>query len=303
MMELLVALALGLLVISAVLSLYLGNARATRTATALTQLHDDGQAALALIAHHLRQAGYNPPPPGAASAHDLRTSAMTIFACDGGFVSTRADFGDLACKVPGGPAALAVAYLGDGYNTLRTASGAEATDCVGSGIHPATDDQGDYSVVQNRLFVERGNLMCAGSGGVRPFTNPQPFVENVDDLRFMLAVGAPGSPSGRSGPPVEPAGFLSAASLGPVAGSALAPDSTGSPGVEDSLRALTPAERWALVSAVKVCVLVRSATPVVEPWDPGPTYLDCGGQRRTSPDGRLRQAFELTVQLRNRSAP
>ena len=96
------------------------------------------------------------------------------------------------------------------------------------------------------------------------------------------------------------AGVLSA---GLFAGSALAPDSTGSPGVEDSLRALTPAERWALVSAVKVCVLVRSATPVVEPWDPGPTYLDCGGQRRTSPDGRLRQAFELTVQLRNRSAP
>jgi type IV pilus assembly protein PilW len=289
LVELLVALVLGLLVVGAVLSLYLGNVRATRTAAALAQLNDDGQAALALIGHELRQAGYNPPPPAADAARDLGTGGMMLLACDGGFAQIRVDLPELACRASEGPAALAVVYLGDGYNTVRTASTDEATDCVGSGIRASVDAQGRYFVVQNRLFVERGSLMCAGSGGVKPFTNPQPFVENVDDLQVVFGVGAAGDGSGPA------AGYLRASEIGPASDGPAGP----APEVAPSLRALAPAERWARVRSVQVCVLVRSATPVVEPWDPGPAFRNCAGQIQTSSDGRLRQTFRMTVQLRN----
>lgn len=55
-------------------------------------------------------------------------------------------------------------------------------------------------------------------------------------------------------------------------------------------------ERWPLVVAVDVCVLVRGDTPSAITR---PRYADCGGASVVSTDGRIRQAFRRRVALRN----
>ncbi len=65
------------------------------------------------------------------------------------------------------------------------------TDCLGTGVTASTDADGTYTVVQNRFYIKGGTLMCAGGGGTSPFSNPQPFVENVESMSLSFGVSAP----------------------------------------------------------------------------------------------------------------
>ena len=292
LVEMLVAMAISLVLSGALVMTYLGSLQTNRATMALAQLHEDGQAALALLAQQLRQAGYNPAPPGATAARDLHTGRLTLFACDAGFESASAAMASLQCRRgTEGPGALAIAYLADRFNTVPTAeTPPRATDCVGSGIVAVADGSGPYYVAQNRFFVANGNLMCVGSGGTKPFTNPQPFVENVEDLRLAFGMSLPQVSGALT------AGYLRAAEIGGLA---------GNDGVlaDAGFLALSPAQRWAGVASVRVCVLMRSADVVLEQGSAPQPYLDCGGGLRNATDGRLRRAFTATVLLRNRAAP
>jgi type IV pilus assembly protein PilW len=55
-------------------------------------------------------------------------------------------------------------------------------------------------------------------------------------------------------------------------------------------------ERWALVVAVDVCVLVRGDIPSATAR---PRYSDCDGASVVSGDGRIRQVFRRRIALRN----
>lgn len=291
LVELLVALAIGLVLSGALAVTYLGSLQTSRATMALAQLNEDGQAALAMMVQQLRQAGYNPAPPGAAAPRDLKVEGITLFACDTGFDSVKSPIPSLQCNAgKPGQGALAIVYLADRFNTVPTTdTPPRATDCVGTGIHALEDDNGPYFVAQNRFFIANGNLMCAGSGGVKPFTNQQPFVENVEELRLTFGVSSPRSTS------TAPAGYLSAAEVGGL---------TGSDGVfaDAEFLALAPAQRWDKVVSVRVCLLMRSAGGVLEPGNAPQPYLDCDGTLRDATDGRLRRAFSTTVLLRNRVA-
>jgi len=292
LVEMLVAMAISLVLSGALVMTYLGGLQTNRATMALAQLNEDGQAAVAMLAQQLRQAGYNPAPPGAAAARDLHTGGITLFACDAGFESVSAALPSLQCRRDKeAPGALAIAYLADRFNTVPTAdTPPRATDCVGSGIVALADGSGPYYVAQNRFFVANGNLMCVGSGGIKPFTNPQPFVENVEDLRLAFGMSLP-QVSGTLA-----AGYLRAAEIGGLA---------GNDGVlaDAGFLALAPSQRWAGVASVRVCVLMRSADVVLEQGRAPQPYLDCNGGLRNATDGRLRRAFSATVLLRNRAAP
>ncbi len=291
LVELLVALAIGLVLSGALAVTYLGNLQTSRATMALAQLNEDGQAALAMIVQQLRQAGYNPAPPGADKPRDLKVQGVTLFACDAGFEAVASPMSSLQCKAGRQrQGAIAIAYLADRFNTVPTAeTPPRATDCVGTGIHPLTDDHGPYFVAQNRFFIANGNLMCAGSGGVKPFTNQQPFVENVEELRLAFGVSSPHTTH------TAPAGYLSAAEVGGL---------TGHDGVfaDAEFLALTPAQRWDKVVNVRVCLLMRSAGAVLEQGNASQPYIDCDGILQDATDGRLRRAFATTVLLRNRNA-
>ncbi|MES2974583.1 MAG: PilW family protein [Pseudomonadota bacterium] len=289
LVELLVALAIGLVLSGALVITWLGNLQTNQSTMALAQLHEDGQAALGMIAQQLRQAGYNPAAPGADAPRDLKLDGITLFACDSGFESITQPMPSLTCaSAKPGPAAIAVAYLADRFNTVPTAdTPPRATDCLGAGIAALADDNGPYFVAQNRFFVANGNLMCAGSGGSKPFANPQPFVENVEDLRLTFGVSSPHATG------TVPAGYLSASELGPL---------SGHDGViaDAGFMALTPAQRWDKVVSVRVCLVMRSAGVVLEGRRASQVYTGCGGMLQEATDGRMRRAFSTTVLLRNR---
>lgn len=292
LVELLVAMAIGLVLSGALMVTWLGNLQTSRTTMALAQLNEDGQAALAMIAQQLRQAGYNPAMPGAAAPRDLGTGGIMLFACDGGFQSVSSPLPSLQCRgAADQPGAIVIVYLADRFNTVPTVDvPPRATDCVGAGIRALSDDHGAYLVAQNRFFVANGNLMCAGSGGTKPFANQQPFVENVEDLRLGFGVRAP-----RAASPL-PAGYLSASEIGGLA------DNEGVV-ADGQYMALTPAQRWAGVVSVQVCLVMRSAGAVLEQRNAPQQYLGCSGALQEATDGRLRRAFWATVLLRNRVAP
>lgn len=289
LVELLVSITIGLVLSGALVVTYLGNLQTNQATMALAQMHEDGQAALGMIAQQLRQAAYNPAPPGADAPRDLKLDGITLFACDNGFASTSEPMPQLACRsTKAGPAAVAVAYLADRFNTVPTADvPPRATDCLGSGIIALADDNGPYFVAQNRFFVVNGNLMCAGNGGAKPFANPQPFVENVEDLQLGFSVH-----SLHAGGSLT-AAYLRAGEIGPL---------SGHEGVfqDAGFMALSPSQRWDKVITVRVCLVLRSNGPVLEHSTGPQPYVGCGGTLLNASDGRMRRAFTTTVLLRNR---
>lgn len=291
LVELLVSITIGLALVGALIVTYLGNAQSNRSVIALGQLSEDGQAALALMVQQLRQTDYNPLAGSPAAPRDLQADGFALFACDSGFQSVSVPTGALVCNSTSGPAAFSVAYIGDGLNTIPTADAPpRATDCTGAGIMPLADASGLYTVAQNRFYVMNGSLMCVGNGGVAPYATPQPFVENVEDLRVNFGVSAPLSTH------TVVAGYMNAAEVGAQSG-------TAGLFADADFIALTPAARWGKVVSVRVCLVMRSPGVVLPASDAAPQYYnDCSGTRVKTVDGRLRRTFAATVLLRNRMA-
>ncbi|HMC43695.1 MAG TPA: PilW family protein, partial [Caballeronia sp.] len=55
-------------------------------------------------------------------------------------------------------------------------------------------------------------------------------------------------------------------------------------------------DRWSLVVAVDVCLVVRGDSPSATAR---PRYADCDGASIVSADGRIRQVFRRRIALRN----
>lgn len=295
LVELMVALALGLALVVMAISAYLGAMHASRLTDAQARLHEDGQAALQLLAQQVRMAGYMPvlgaqTVPGSASAFALR-------GCDGLFdnLHSAADLEALICSAsaaeatPGAPHSLAVRYEADQFNTAATAA-QQPTDCLGNALSPQTAHAGDgqdaaprtYYAADNRYYIgtsaiiKSPSLYCKGSGG-----SAQPLVENVEDLRLHYGVMPPAAALASNSPI---AGYLSASTL----------SANGNHAPADQ------AERWARVRTVDICVLVRSEHPVA-PDLAAARFRRCDGQlEQHPPDRHLRRAFHTTVALRNR---
>lgn len=326
LIELLVSMAIGLIIMVAAISAYLGSAGAGRMAEAQSRMNEDAQAALSILSQQIRMAGNNPDQPsrvdnadptqtslrnpvyGATSlplAGTHTTSLMAIRGCDGTFTninSTNASttgIDSLAC-VPGGtntvPDSIAVSYEADRFNTIP-ASGFP-TDCLG-----------------NRLPVVTATVSTIVAGAATPAN----VTYTVADNRFYVGtatVGGVVTPSlyckGNGGgstqmPLVENVdslqfqyGTMSTASTSTtasVAGYLPASEIL----TETSLAALpSDDQRWAKVATVRICVLVRSTTAVA-PDAASAQYTDCSGTLITSPpDLHLRRAYTTTVVLRNR---
>lgn len=260
LIELMISLAIGLLITVATFSAFTGASGATRMAEAQGRMHEDAQAALTILSQQLRMAGYN---------HDQPLPEFSIRGCDGQFgnITTASNLDALNC-VPDTtkPDSIAVSYEADKFNTVPTA-GDLPTDCLGNALSSANAD--------NRFYVDLSapipSLNCKGSGG-----EPQALVENIEDMQFTY--GATANTDGMV------AGYLNADEV-----------------ISETIPApLTPAESWAKVLTVRICVLVRSVSEVV-PDAASAQYTKCDDSLETAPpDRRLRRAYATTVVLRNR---
>jgi type IV pilus assembly protein PilW len=304
--------AIGLLITGAAISAYLGAADASRMSESQARMNEDAQAALTILTQHIRMAGNNPiqrnrtlatsrnPVFGAVPTGATTTYAMSQFAirgCDGTFtnISNATDSTALACNAGANALtdSISITYEADPSNTEPTAAGVPA-DCLGNGMTAlaatfpptgspsVTDTDAVYRVAENRFFISSNpptipepTLYCKGNGaGLN--TQRQPLVENIENLQITYGVATVATP-------LQVAGYLTADELVN----------------EASFAALSLSERWAKVLSVRICVIARSATPVVSDANSA-RYLDCTGTIIAAPDLRMRRAYSNTLVLRNR---
>jgi type IV pilus assembly protein PilW len=287
--ELLIAMAIGLAILVGIGSLLVGTRKTSRVSDDRSRLEEDGRLALNLVAFHLRMAGY-----GELRSNDLREPRVTslkdddernvdgIEGCSGGFVNPAAVV--RACtNNAANPDSLIIRYVVDGANA--NVSGLNPTDCLGSTVI-ATN-----GIVENRFYIAtnpstgRRELYCQGNGQTAltavNFTTPaQPIAENVRDMKLTYGYGF--DYAGEQDTQTVDR-FITASQVDAM----VAPPST-------------KGSRWSKVISVEVCLIVSSANDGIASKQQ--VYKDCSGNSVTATDKRLYQQFSSVVALRSRAA-
>jgi type IV pilus assembly protein PilW len=263
LVELMVAMAIGLVVLAAMYSGYLGSSRTTGVGRALSQITEDASAAMGVLRSQVNAAAYSAPiggPAGAGTGFTYNASTSDwVRGCDTDFTDMSQPIGSLACS-GSGKNALAVAYEANEFNSItKLVAGVKTPmDCLGNAL-PLT---GGYYLSYSRFYINDNALYCLGPGNA----NGQALVENVSDMQITYGVAPPGghvAASYKSATDVETAGA------------------------------------WSRVVSVRVCLVVRSADEVLDAPTP---YQGCDpfADATTPDDRRMYRSFTSTFVIQNR---
>jgi type IV pilus assembly protein PilW len=269
LIELLVAITIGLMLTVGILSIYAANRQTYRASSDLQHMQAAGQLALDRLAYQIRMAGYGQLVGDFTTVSNPSSFiGNPVWACSSGF-SDALDPSPTPLCVGGTaqPDALQIRYQ---VESAATAGLGENRDCLGFEV-PA-DAVSGVRTAQNRFYIATPaipngvpTLMCKGNGS----PNPAPLIPNVEDLKISLRVGDP---------------FTRAQQV-----------------VED----LTGFTDWGRVIGVEVCVqvvseqigLVTATAGTAGP--PRQAGVDCRNAAFPT-DGRLRRTFTQAITLRNR---
>ncbi len=276
LVEMMVALALGLAVVGALGAAWLASLASGRHTDALVQITEDATLALAVMRQQVAQAGFSQP-------HGAGGFVLHAFPAITGCEATR--FADLQASIrtPGNcadggadataPDALEVAYEGSVLSAssangiLGGAGNQQPLDCLGNSFPRTHDDAtgDDYWLVDSKFYVAGGSLYCKGPGNAAGAA----VAQNVETLQVTY-------------------GMAAAPGAGQVAWYGAAPP-PGSP-------------LWADVVSVKLCVQVRSAAKVLDKAAAATLggWIDCRDAQSTATDGYLRRTFTTTIVLQNK---
>jgi type IV pilus assembly protein PilW len=184
LLEMTIAMALGLIVTAGAVSLYRSQRIAFTQAADAVQIDDAGVAALTLIGEQLQMAGFV-----SADIPRTFTARPGLFGCTGGRPIGADD--SLTCEsLASHSDGVAVRYVADNVSTWPSAAGL-ATDCLGQGVTKTDADMPGVSIV-NRFYAKTSGstgepeLYCEGTGKAN---SSQPLVEGVERvrLRYWLA--------------------------------------------------------------------------------------------------------------------
>lgn len=309
LIELMVALTIGLIVVSAVSLAYLSTSRTARFSDSLSDVADTGQAAMALIGDSIRQAGFgeivgSDMTLGPGDANALRT--QTLFG-DGPHLagcSGRAFADDTAaapvCAAAAGDVnfdSLFVRFQGD--SVIPPAQGA-ITDCLGVAVpqealppaHLGTARAAARPMVQNVYYGQGGRLWCRGNGRVAAadaFAAPQQLLGNVEQFKVFYGFDDVRHANG---------GGAASGSIRSLRDAAF-------------LNALPAAQNpWDFVVSVHVCLVVRSAPSKGNALSARATFTRCpqtaaeaagAGVVVDAPDGAVRRTYQQVFVVRSRS--
>lgn len=288
LVELLVALTIGLFLMGAVGAIYVATSNSSRSSTLESQMNEDASLALEMLQQQIRLAGYS--SFDGAGARNFQ--GIGVRGCDGGFSDNAAntDFDAMTCGADeDGPDAIAIRYEASALNTQPTAAGAP-TNCSFNGITawdigasapiPLADNR--YYVAEDATNDNIPTLFCKGKDGVSAgggFSAATALVPNIEDFQITYAVTA--APVNDEPMPHQITAYVDASDA--VLGATL--------------------DNWSRVAGVRICLLARTSRP--PPSGGGSradlgSYVDCNGVRQDGlDDGFLRRAYHTTVQLRN----
>ncbi len=203
LVELMVAMAMSLALLTVVLQGFASMSNASRASTVQQQMNEDAQAAFQILGPQIRMAGFNPlqarssititPERNTLSVTPIPAGeiGLGIFGCQTGFSNgltsvappasvAAAEIWQLTCNAAGGSPSLAVHYEADqfspGINNTNT-----PTDCRGvqvplrpqalsdTALPAAVIPPAQYYLVENRYFISNPNtpnaaLSCTGNG-------------------------------------------------------------------------------------------------------------------------------------------
>lgn len=297
LVELMVAMTIGLFLVGAVAAIYVATANGSRASTLESQMNEDASLALEILQQQLRLAGYS----DLDASGERRFRGVGVRGCDGGFSNNAAsqDFDVMACGTAStastDPDAFAVRYEATLLNTQPvtdpTNSVLQPTNCSFTGIS-AWDIGGGVSIplADNRYYIAADSsnddvptLFCKGKNG-SGFAAAAALIPNIEDMQITYAVT--NVPEKDKPLPHQITSYVEAQD-----------------GVLTPLPAKWAPEDWARVAGVRICLLARTSRPV--PIGSGSraelgSYVDCKGERQDgNGDGFFRRAFHTTVQLRN----
>ena len=139
LVELMISMAIGLIIVLAVITAYISASRAARVAEATGRMNEDAQAALTILTQQLRMAGANPAQPNrnTTTLHNILANPFSIRGCDHTFSDIKTatpTAANLTCPTSGdGNASISISYEADRFNTVPTGSGTP-TDCLGNSL-------------------------------------------------------------------------------------------------------------------------------------------------------------------------
>lgn len=176
LVELLIALALGLVVVLVVGQIYLSGRQSYRTQTGFGGMQENGRFALFFLQRDIRMAGFPRElgPGGALSG--VLAGFNTVRTTDGGTGGSDQievqynSFGTVPASLDSVPADLQAQVTDN--NTFANSG----RDCLGNAAG---------ATVINRYWIANGNLMCEGNGSAG---NPQPIISGVESMQILYGV-------------------------------------------------------------------------------------------------------------------
>jgi type IV pilus assembly protein PilW len=317
LVEVMIALALGLVVLLAVSSMFIGNRGTYRSMDDKARMDEEGRLALQLLVQHVRMAGYGSissvektknfadqevtsgtqttsfSTPAiytrfnqVSGAAGLGTNA--IRGCRTGFADAKQMANALACAAGGTSDALMVRYEVDANSSNLSAANVP-TDCVGNAIvASAANDGTAIFIIDNRFFIQNNpitlipELYCQGNGGTANYPNAT-LTSNPQPLaenveQMTITYGLLAPALDSEGVEIDPTRFFSQS-------------------INRYVRA-DQVTNWNQVGTVKICLVMRSANNSITTAPQ--RYNNCNDTLITPTDRYLRGVYISTVAIRNR---
>ncbi|UQG54948.1 MULTISPECIES: PilW family protein [unclassified Marinobacter] len=327
LIELMISLALGLIILVAVLSAYTGAASAAKMAEAQGRMYEDGQAALTILTQQLRMAGNNPDQTnrldtsvkdpiytkpiasGLTYGGDIlpvfvdssitpafELSDYNIRGCDGAFsnINAATSLDGLVCAVPDPviavPDSIALSYEADDFNTVpTTATPPLPTDCLGYALDKIK------AVIPGIPAGYGSDVFSAELKDVFYFVADNRFYIDSSSATAAPSLYCQGNGIDSTAQPlvenIEDMQITYGVEIPDgqtrTVAGYLRADELLATPDPDVLAAFTSQERWRKVVTVRICLLVRSENAVVSDLASA-RYFNCAGTLETAPPDDLR---------------
>ncbi|MCF6188845.1 MAG: PilW family protein [Cocleimonas sp.] len=265
LIELLIAMLIGLFLLTGIATSYLSSKKNSNTRDELTTLEDNGRLALEVLSGVLEHTGYTPINAGILNPPFITNDTQVVSAACGAGNSVEG-IGNFATRITKDGALDGT--TGDAITVMYNADNRVFTDCSGGQLpvacqaSPAGAAAGTPSVatrIYNAFYLDSGELRCAGSRD----SSVQVIADGVENMQFMYGL-----------------------------------DTTDDGRVDKYVNASNVGAFWNSVVSVQVAILV-SSNKNVKAQNEQITYtlLD---QSVTAPDDRKQRAvFTTTVRIRN----
>lgn len=301
LLELLVAMVIGLVIMGAALAIYSSTTSSSRSSEAAARLNENATITLGVLQQQLRLGGYSSIVGSPTYTVRKNFTGPGIRGCTGGFSgsSATATFASIACNDDATKSdALVVRYEADNSNTNPVDTPLTPSNCVSQGITATTASEAtstlagaavlpNYTLADNRYYIQTvgtpsggPELYCTGSTGLAgslAYSSPVPIMEGVERMQVTYGVAASAT------------GTVTTAYM-----SAQAIDTAYS----------ADTNRWNRVISARICLQVRSTDTSdktsVSTLSTTNKYYDCANTQQTSTDGRLRRTYTSTVLLKNK---